>query len=49
MIAIGELGMTPAARITMKAAGTHAAFDLAAVMAQGDEREDEADVARRDS
>jgi len=29
-----ELGMTPAARMNLKASGTHAALDLAAVMAQ---------------
>jgi hypothetical protein len=38
-----ELGMTPAARMAIKASGTRAALDLASAMAQVDAVENEAE------
>lgn len=37
-----ELGMTPVARMALKASGTHAALDLAAIMAQAGDDQDPA-------
>src|SRR5713226_8013436 len=40
-----ELGMTPAARMAIKATGTRAAFDLAAQMARPDDEPEDAEPA----
>ena len=43
-----ELGMTPAARMAIKATGTRAAFDLAAQMARPDDEPEDAEPVDRE-